>query len=137
MQSFDEDLEASLHPAWAAILGGVSALYGLWPATSLYESMVLIPKDGFGWFPFLIFGPLLFSIVMAIMGRVLGGTLGWLESNTVRAALCIMLVLIYWGARGVPGTFGLTLIAFVSLFLFVQSIRARQDARDRDEFFDA
>lgn len=138
MQHYDEDMEASLHPVWAAVMGGLSALYGLWPATSLYESMVQTPKDGgFGWFPFLIFGPLLFIFTMAAMVGLLGRVLVWLESNVVRAVLCLVLVLVYWGGRGVPGVVGLVLIAFIALFMCGQSIKAHQDARDRDEFFDA
>ncbi len=137
MQKLKDYMEETLGPFWGAWVAGICALYGLWPVKSLYKSLVDVPgSGGFGWLPFLIFSPFAMAIVMILMVYPLGGLLCTIESALARALICLIAISFYLLMQGVPHPIGLAVVAFVFVVSYVGAGTARQDSRDRKEFFD-
>lgn len=135
MQSFHDSLESRLEPLWLAVVGGVSALYGIWPGIAIYNDHVGKHNGGFGWFSFLIYAPIAFVITLAISSKLLVGLFFWLESQAARIAVCLFLIYIFWAKHGVPNPLCLSLIGFTTVFLYFHARKLHADARDREEFF--
>lgn len=135
MQSFRDSLESRLEPLWLAVVGGVSALYGIWPGISMYNDLVGKPNHGFGWFPFLIYAPIAFVITLAIISKLLVGLFCLLENKTARIAVCLFLIYVFWVTHGIPHPFCLFLIGFTTVFLYFHSRKLHEDTDDREEFF--
>jgi len=132
MQNTRDTFFSRLAPHWAAAASAVSALLGIWPCivlessphSPLHNSLVL-----------LIFAPVIFFVVLLPMTFTLVRLLERLESNMTRSVICLIPVAAFLVMSGVPNTFSLVLIGFVSAWSYIYVRRTRTDAQDREEFF--
>jgi hypothetical protein len=137
MQKLKDYMEERLGPLWGALVAGISTLYGLWPVISLYKDLVTGPGGGgVGWVPFLLLSPMAMILVMIFVVYLLGGLLCTIDSALARTLICLIVILFYLFKQGVPHPIGLAVVAFVFVISYVGAGTARQDSRDREEFFD-
>ena len=135
MQNLKETIESRLSPLWGAITAAIVALYGFWPGIFFYNEFVVKAKDGMGWLPFLIFGFLGFAFVVAIGSYLVGGLFCLMENMAARIGISLALVLVFWTQHGVPHPFVLAMILLCAVSGYFQVRKAREDASDREEFF--
>jgi hypothetical protein len=136
MPSFKEEVEEKLEPIWGATLAAISCLYGFWPVMSLYETLIVKGGGGVGWFVLIIFGLISWGVVMAVTVYPLASLMIAIENVAARLLICISAIAFFILMRGKPPLAAMIVIGLAFAAGFFQSMRSRQDGKDRREFLD-
>jgi hypothetical protein len=121
---------APLSPLWAGAVAAIASLYGLWPGMGLYresgqsgEILVLL----------LFFGPISFLFVMIPAVLLLGAIFRRIEQRN-RWIAALLLVALFLAVAGVPGLFGLLVLALGFYFAWSQARKEQVFTEEREQF---
>jgi hypothetical protein len=121
---------APLSPLWAGAVAAIASLYGLWPGMGLYresgqsgEILVLL----------LFFGPISFLFVMIPAVLLLGAIFRRIEQRN-RWIAALLLVALFLAVAGVPGLFGLLVLALGFYFAWSQARKEQVFTEEREQW---